>query len=402
MGTESTVQHPDLVAYLRGKGNPTIDSMIQTFKAQHSVYQHFFALIEDLRRLSSLDFFRPPVIDTLSFNELEDLLIRLTAGTASPEERQQFIDLLLSSPSFYRRVLIKLSQTIPQPVMEEMPEFAGEVERLRSDEELLKAVGIIKNGNSNSAKEPEKDWLARMLEFIQSRLDFFRPRRPLYAGLATAIAAVLIVFAGANITRVPFGAHWETPPLEQIGSRHGNGSASSLRAENNDPRRILQLHLHWSDQDLQKEDYAGALEKLTSPGAQMAARSLEEWLENPSRNGSGADPAHLAETRRLLQDYYFYRGVAHLGNYRNHKKALFQIADRKELGEAARALSRAEALAAADSAADSMDTGGRECYYLGLTYAMADKRENARQELAKIPETSGYFTKAQSLLQDLQ
>lgn len=397
MGTESKVQHPDLVAYLRGKSNPAIDSTIQTLKEYHPVYQHFFALIEDICQLSPLDFFRPPTIDTLSFNDLEDLLIRLTGGTASPEERQRFIDLLVSSPGFYRRVLIKLSQAIPQPVMEEMPEFAGEFARLHSDEELLRAAGIIKNGTQTPGTEPGRGWLVNIIGFGQNIFDFFRPRRPVYAGLATAIAAVILVFAGVSMTRVPYGAHWETPPLDQISSLRGNGSASSLRAENNDPRRILQLHFNWIDQDVRKEDYAGAVEKLASPGAQTAARSLEEWLENPSRNGSGADPARLAETQGLLQDYYFYRGAAHLGNYRNHKKSLLQIADRKELGEAARALSKAEALAAAYS----IDTGGRELYYLGLTFAMEGKKDAARRELAKISENSGYFPKAQALLKDL-
>lgn len=398
MGTEIKVQHPDLVAYLRGKSNPAIDSTIQTLKEQHPVYKQFFALIEDIRQSSPLDFFRPPTIDTLSFKDLEDLLIRLSEGTANPQERQQFIDLLLSSPSFYRRVLIKLSQAVPQPVMEEMPEFAGAFERLRSDEELLKAAGIIKNRIETPGTEPAKGWLASIIEFVQNILDFFRPRQPGFVGLATAIAAVLIVFAGVSMTRVPYGAHWETPPLEQISSLRGGGSVSSLRSENNDPRRTLQHLFNWIDEDVRKEDYARVVEKFASPGAQTAARSLEEWLETPPVDGSGVDLLRVIETQKLLQDYYFYGGAAHLGNYRNQKKALLRIADQRELGEAARMLSKAEALASSYA----IDTGGREWYYLGLTYAMEDKKEDAGRELGKIAENSGYFSKAQSLIKDLQ
>lgn len=398
MGIEIKVQHPDLVAYLRGKSNSAIDSTIQTLKERHPVYKNFFALIEDIRQPSPLDFFRPPAIDTLSFNDLEDLLIRLSEGTANPEERQQFMDLLLSSPGFYRRVLIKLSQAVPQPVMEEAPEFAGAFERLHSDEELLKAAGIIKHGIRSSTSEPGKDWLAGISEFGQNIRDFFRPRRPVYAGLATAVAAALMVFAGVSMTRVPYGVHWETPPLEQISSLRGGGSASSLRSENNGARRTLQLLFSWIDEDIRKEDYARAVENFGSQGVQIAVDSLEQWLEAPSAEGAGADSSRIAEAQRLVQDYYFYRGAAHLGNYRNHKKSLFRIADRRELADAARMLSRAESLAVACS----IDTGGRESYYLGLACAMEGKKDAANRELRKVAENSGYFSKAQALLKDLQ
>ena len=92
MGLQEKIPHADLVAYLRGSSNAAIDSNIRNMQEDDPVYKALFELIEEIRQQNPPDIYRPPAIDKLRFEELENMLETLLAGNASPQEQQLFFD----------------------------------------------------------------------------------------------------------------------------------------------------------------------------------------------------------------------------------------------------------------------------------------------------------------------
>lgn len=392
MGLQEKIQHADLVAYLRGSSNAAMDSKIRKIQEEDPAYNALFELIEDIRQQTPPDMYRPPVIDKLSFEELENMLEKLLAGNSSQQEQQLFFDHLLSSASFYQRLMLKLTQMTPAMAIEEMPEFAGEFVRLRSSEELLQAAGIL---DRQEPPVPVKKWSERIGEFFEKLGDLLPTVKPVYGGLATAVLAVLVIFVGVNITRVPFDQYWETPVFVESGSQFRSQTRSSGGSEIQSAYHNLRLIFNVVEGSYRKGEYAEVIQKMASPGGLQYVQRLEEWEAAIEPGKTVVDSIDVPEARQLVQNYYFYLGTSQLGIFRNKKKALFEQADPLFVTEAIRSLSKARALAETYT----INTQDRESYYLGLAYAIQDKEvEPARQALAKVQPGSIYYPKAQELL----
>jgi len=397
MGLQEKIQHADLVAYLRGSSNAAMDSKIRKIQEEDPAYNALFELIEDIRQQTPPDMYRPPVIDKLSFEELENMLEKLLAGNANPQEQQLFFDHLLSSASFYQRLMLKLTQMTPAMAIEEMPEFAGEFVRLRSSEELLQAAGILDRPEP-SVPVPGKKWSERIGEFIDKIGDLFPTVKPVYGGLSTAALAVLVILVGTNITRVPYDQYWETPAFVESGSQLRSGTRSSSGPEIQSSYYTLRVIFNAVEGSYRKGEYAEVIQKMASPGGLQYVQTLEKWEAAIEPGKAVVDSINVLEVRQLVQNYYFYLGTSQLGVFRNKKKALFEKAEPLYVTEAIRSLSKAQTLAETYN----INTQDREYYYLGLAYAIQNKGvEPARQALAKVQPGSTYYPKAQELLEKL-
>jgi len=395
MVLQEKIQHADIVAYLRGNSNTAMDANIRKIQEEDPAYKALFELIEDLLQQTPPDMYRPPVIDKLSFEELENMLEKLLAGNANPQEQQLFFDYLLSSASFYQRLMLKLVQMTPAMALEEMPEFAGEFVRLRSSEELLQAAGIL---DRPEPLVPVKKWSERIREFIDKIGDLFPTAKPVYGGLATAVLAVLVIFVGINITRVPYDQYWETPVFVESGSQLRSGTRSSGGSGIQSSYHNLRLIFNVAAGFYRKGEYAEVLQNMASPGGLQYVQTLEKWEAAIEPGKAVVDSINVPEARQLVQNYYFYLGTSQLGVFRNKKKALFEKADPLYVTEAIRSLSKAQTLAETYN----FNTQDREYYYLGLAYAIQDREvEPARQALAKVQPGSIYYPKAQELLEKL-
>lgn len=397
------IRHADLVAYLRGDASPAIDAGIQTIRKEDPAYTAFFDLVNEIRRYPSLDLNRPPVIDKLSFEQLEDMLENLLSGNASGSDQQLFMDHLLSSASFYQRTMIKLSQMSPAMALEEIPEFAGEFVQLRSNEELLKAAGILPpDGEKPPVPAPGKKWSERIREFTGEIHDLFPSFRPAYGGLATAVVAVMLVLVGVNMTKVPYGKYWETPAFVEFNGLRGSELRSPTRSSNapeiQSSYQNLRLLFTWVESPYNKGEYTEVIQKMASPGGLKYVQTLEKWESALGPGKAVVDSINVMEARQLLQNYYFYLATSHLGVFRNKKKALFERAESSDVTETIRLLSKAQTLAETYS----INTQNRESYYLGVAYAINKDKQTARLELANVSPGSVYYPKAQALLTELQ
>lgn len=387
MDFSAKVPHTNLVMYLRGNSTPVTDAAIQKLQKEETAFRLLFDLIQNIRKQNSVNFNRAVKKDTLTFEQLEILLENLFAGNATGNEKQLFIDLLLSSPSFYRRLMIKLHHMSPALAVGEIPEFSGEFKHLRSDEELLKAAGII----STKKRDEGVDGKETLLEKIK---EFFRPRK-----LVPAIVfAAILIFFSINITRVPYNNYWEKPAFMQLSEFRGSelrsgGQTSEISKQYN----LLKAVFSRSLTAYRNEQYAGVIQTFTLPQAQTAIQAIEMWINTREALNSMPNEPEVAEMQRLVQGYYFYLGASYIGKYRKEKKSLFKISDSQHLAEAIQLLSKAEMLA------DSylLNTGDREKYYLGLAYAINKNKQTARLELAKVRPGNVYYPKAQELLKKL-
>lgn len=413
MRIQTKIRHADIVAYLRGDAGPAIEANIRTVQKEDPAYTAFFDLINDIRKSPSLDLKRPPLIDKLSFKQLEEILESLLSGNASGNDRQIFMDHLLSSPSFYQRLMVKLSQMTPAMAIEEIPEFAGEFAQLRSDEELLKAAGVLRNRGRSPVVVPGRKLSERIREFIEKLLSPLP--RPVYGGLATAVVAVMLVFVGISMTRVPYAQFWETPAFVELNGLRGSELRSSTRTSEasavQSSYHNLRLLFTVAEPSYRNGEYAEVIEKMVSPGPLNYVQTLEKWETALGSDVITADSINIAEARQWLQNYYFYLGASHLEVFRNKKKALFEKADSHHITEAIQLLSKAQTLAEKYAIA----TQDRESYYLGLAQAIQNRdscfwglahspgknQEPARRELAKVRQGSAYYSKAQELLEKL-
>lgn len=396
MQIHTKIRHADLVAYLRGDASPAIEAEIHTIQKEDPTYTAFFDLINEIRQHPSLALNRPSLIDKLSFKQLEEMLENLLSGNASGNDRQLFIDHLLSSASFYQRTMLKLSQMTPAMALEDIPEFAGEFTQLRSNEDLLKAAGIL----TNRVKAPRevtagKKWSERIREFIGKLLP---SPAPAYGGLATAVVAVLLVIVGMNITKVPYDQYWQMPAFVELNELGSSELRSAMRSsgasEIQSSYQGLRSLFTWVEAPYRNGEYAEVIQKMASPGPLKYVQTLEKWEAALGSGEAIVDSINVTEARQWLQNYYFYLGTSHLGVFRNKKKALFEQAELDDVTEAIRLLSKAQTLAEKYS----FDTRNRESYYLGLAHAINKDKQTARLELAKVRPGSIYYSGAQELL----
>lgn len=197
--------------------------------------------------------------------------------------------------------------------------------------------------------------------------------------------------------RAPYDQYWETPAYVQIsdGSQRFRTTAPGGTEEERLYQQILWL-FDWTKTDYQQGNYAAVIEKLDAPGAQSALQVMESLLAAPTPQN--LDSNRIAEAKRMVQNYYFYLGAAHLGIYRQQEKALFTSSQPSHLDEAVISFSKAEALAKKYA----LNTSEREQYFLGFTHALQKNNNRALEELAQVKPQSEYYARAIELSNKLK
>jgi tetratricopeptide (TPR) repeat protein len=77
-----------------------------------------------------------------TFDEIDELLMKLVAGNASRAEKKNFLSALYYSQHFYQRTLLKLEQLIPAQNEKLLPSLADI--HLKSDEQIMSDLGLVK------------------------------------------------------------------------------------------------------------------------------------------------------------------------------------------------------------------------------------------------------------------
>jgi hypothetical protein len=397
MDFSKKVPHADLVSYLRGNSTPDIDAAIKKLQKDDPSYKLLFDLISEIREQNSINFNRQSKRDTQTFEQLEALLENLFAGSANKREKQLFVDLLLSSASFYKRLMIKLYQISPEMVLEEIPEFAGEFIRLRSDEKLLRDTVFAKNDNKSRLSKLERNWIEGIIEIIRK---IFENPIPRYAPIP--IMLVLIISLYVNMTGIAYEKYWEKPAYAQHGGFRSSGPRSGAEflatSEIIKQYDLLKVVFSRALSPYHNEQYAEVIQTFTLPKAQAAAQAMEAWLNTAVQQDLLLEKSQVVEMQRLAQEYYFYLGASYIGNYRKEKKTLFKKSDPQHLSEAVNMLAKAQTLANSYN----LDSEDRGSYFLGLAYAIDDKPDLAQKELQKVSTKSAYFPKAQELIIEIQ
>ena len=135
------IPHQTIVAYLRGNLKQEDQAQIILLREKDPAYDLFFNLIDEQKGHAEIKASAEEaagIPTTLSASE--DLLMRILAGSDEPEDAQQFVDALMTSPIFCRQTATQLRNS-QAPALGEVPELEG-VE-IRSNAEILSAVTVF-------------------------------------------------------------------------------------------------------------------------------------------------------------------------------------------------------------------------------------------------------------------
>lgn len=130
-------------------------------------------------------------------------------------------------------------------------------------------------------------------------------------------------------------------------------------------------------------NYEAAIRKLAQ--LEQAAGTLEE---RDSLSGTSA---------RVLWDYYFYRGLSHLGFAGDTRIELPAQEQQKHLAHALDFLTRSREIARRHDLGEPE----KESYFLGIVYAASGDRETALRELKNVAPNSPFFKQSEEIARKL-
>ncbi len=362
-GRRPTLPHAELAAVIKAN-NVRDDYFLSELQQQEPVYQTLFELIALCRKRTPHKNPEAGSAPPQTFDALEQVLLKLYAGTATPDEAGQILSGLRTSPSFYRRLLAKLEALTPHVAWEEMKTLEGV--SIKSEEEVLQLVrGAV---DQIEAKESAGEQAWRAMSNVTREtfhasvqvLDFITGHRMVAVGLPLVLIASFTLFQFGLSSPYEKSAPYP-PPSNLRGSLTFQAKDSGYYQFKDSFAQAMS--------DYVLRDYTNTLKKLES--LQPRAESLHSNL---------ADENYAS----LLRDYYFYTGVSHLALSR--KKSFFSKKPGQHAELAVRWLARADSLAQAGGKPGS----DRETYFLGLAYGFNGQKGQAASELKKIRSNSSF------------
>lgn len=390
-----TLSHANLVAFIRRESDAPTRSRLEKLKREEPVYQTLFDLIALCEGRTTSRHTQEENFPQ-SFPELEDLLLRLYADEAGPEEAGQMLEGLVASPLFYQRVLIKLETLAPQSTWQEAAELGNDA--IKSDDEVLE---IVRQATPAYEPIPQRRptrarlWLENFGEDVQRLtarpslgVTAWNALTTLLAGLVQgvayaldfvvnkpgyALAAPLLVILALNLNRLSTTRPYDSDKnlLYSVpGAWRGPETPANMEVENAFYRFKARV-----------KSALGYYLEHEYPRTVAALESLRPQADSLST------AAMTAAQAEALRDYYFYTGVSYLSWSRSRR---FEPSAEEQKRLAAHALywlARAEELAQGSAPAQN----DRETFFLGLAYGFADRKTEAVARLQKIPETSSFY-----------
>jgi tetratricopeptide (TPR) repeat protein len=175
--------HETLKAYIDGDRDVIPDSQ----REESSRLQLLLDLVDQSISVSKVPSSSDASDRQFTFEQAEDILSDILAGTDSITIKQNFLAALYYSPDFYQRLMIKLNELVPvmEGVLdEELMEVA-----VKEDEQLLQQLGI---GKSTEAQEDAKSKVDKILEKL---FGWMRPvPRYVYAVAGSAVIFISAYF----------------------------------------------------------------------------------------------------------------------------------------------------------------------------------------------------------------
>lgn len=253
--------------------------------------------------------------------------------------------------------------------------------------ELIKAEGeTIFAGLQVEPQGSTKDW--DISHTVRNVVQGLR-RRP---GLSLALTGLVLLLLSAGIYFATRTANNRPDLLASLnyGSNvpYEYSPAALLRGEDDELRSALTDSVFVDDFQramLRYNDlnYEAAIRKLAQ--LEQAAGALEE---RDSLSGTSA---------RVLWDYYFYRGLSHLGFAGDTRIELPAQEQQKHLAHALDFLTRSREIARRHDLGEPE----KESYFLGIVYAASGDRETALRELKTVAPNSPFFRQSEEIARKL-
>ena len=370
----SQLPHKHVVAYLLGRSEEVAGDYIAKLKNDDQVIHILFELIDRYKvREQALESPYTPEVST-TFSDMEELLLRLFSGEAGNDDIQQFTAGLVGSPVFYERLLINLSQTLPEIPLDEVPQIAQI--RIKTDEEIL---ALVKSRGKRTVPRltgvvtPARRWsageiriLAYAFAFLIVAISVFFLRRPIMVAYDEILD---------KIVKQDEYVYDEKTPYPDVSGLRG----PSATAEVDTLFDFFVDHFKLGMSDYLRRDYSRAIrewEKLRyATGVLQARRSDDDFLQ-------------------WLRDYYFYLGASHFALTRSRKLELAPEVKTQHTSAAIQFLARADSLAQAHH----FENADREAFFLALALGFAGEEARALAELEKIDPGSEFFEARNQLI----
>lgn len=379
MKNKAELSHKEFVSLIAIPENGETKERVRNLREQDLALNSLFEIIEEMRNQVHIETEADPkILAPKSFDEIEDLLLRIFSGDYQPSEAQNFVNSIFSSPLFYQRVLLKLRQLAMVTAAEDIPEIANV--RVKSNKEILESF-ILADTIKHEKLAPfrkQKGKFEDLFEKLQNLL--FPPKAlPKYA-LAFAVVIVLGIMIpniSSNLSRQNLLDNYLTSV---------NYERSALRASSPQMSGSAEVQSFLNNFELAMGDF------LTCSYAE-AIRDFKILEPKADDLRSAASDKRVLS---LIRNYYFYYGYSHLALAKPGLIDFKEGNERQHVQEAARFFLISNSIAEKHK----LDNLQRENYFIALATGLSGKKEHAIQILRQINKGSEYYRDAERLIQE--
>lgn len=380
MKNKVELSHTEFVSLIAAPEKGEVIERIRNVREQDPAVNSLFEIIEETKSRVQIETeIEPEILPPKSFDEIEDLLIRLYAGDYEGAEVQNFIDGVISSPLFYQRVLLKLRQLALVTASEDVPEMANV--QVKSNQEILDSFILTDTVKDNEEFVPYRKQKSKFEDFLEKLQTLLFPPKAL-PKYALAFAAVIIL--GIMIPNISNNLGRQNLLDDYL--IDVNYESSVLRAGSSQISGGAEAQNFVNSFELTMGDF------LTGAYAE-AIRGFKplEPMADDLRTAS-ADKKVLS----LIRNYYFYYGYSHLTLAKPGIIDFKESNERQHIQEATRLFLIANSIAEKHN----LDNLQRENYFIALATGLAGNKESAVQMLRQIPTGSEYYRDAGRLIQE--
>ncbi|GEM_PF-5636965 len=404
MNPNIPIRHDQIAAYVQGKPSRLTQKVIEKLRRDNPAYDALFDLINMIRSRQGTQKVSGAPSKALTFDEMEQLLLKLFSGDVAPEAEWMFLNQLGTSPVFYHWLMEKLQVIAPRVEFEPVDEIANNVVSVRSNAEIIHSIKAQFGVVQSEPAAAQEGIFSAILEKMQQLKSNIR-RLPGYGVAIPALATLLLVsylfLRGFMENSIP-GYNWDkqvpfqTSGIELRGSEalpEMNLSSTALEAVNDYQhlKDVLSLSLG----SYLRTDYRQMIQTLNNGFGSLAL--LHQKLPEIQQEIARQDPELLRDIQLLVQKYYFYAGVGYMAYSQSQREKLDDGKREEARFKAVTFLSRAKEF----GQKYGIETSQREDYFLGLTYILMKDFETARKVLRNISQDSNYHADAQKLLKQI-
>ncbi len=366
MNKLTQISHRDIIDYLQNKLSDLDLKRINNIREKDLGYALLFQLIDNCKTIKQTTGKYKHKHTHVSFSDTEQLLINLLSGPFKQADSGYFLNLLMESPDFYSRLMLKLDtikkiDTIQENDLREI--------RIKPDAELLAEISAyVKSSRSfpNAA-------VITIITKLKSLFFIKNDRQTILRYSFVTVSLILFSLVGYmalkpgriryEIYNKYFNA--DTVPLAYDSTLRG----PLERADQNTSYDTLLNQFKLGIGDYLRQNYTKALEIFE----QILSR--QSTIEN-----DGLFP--------LLREVHFYSGLScmALAGKTKLKKHVF-------LNKASVYLLRAKEL----SENFNLKGGDREHFFLSLTYDLLGEKQLALEQLSQIPADSQFKSDSEKL-----